>query len=78
MILSEDIGLAAYGKGQSIVALDIRLDEDLQNNSEMTCISIKDKPVNELTQFVPIDDYACIFYLLWIGTSGQRRADYEM
>ena len=65
-------------KGYEVVALDIRFDDVLANNSRVQCISVHGKKVSELKNEIPEDDYLCFFHLAWAGTSGQGRANYEM
>lgn len=65
-------------KGYDIVALDIRFDDVLSNNSRVQCISVHGKQVTELKNEIPEDEYLCFFHLAWAGTSGQGRADYKM
>lgn len=61
-----------------IIALDIRFDDTLLNNKNVTCINVLDKEVFELVSLIPADNYNCFFHLAWAGTSGPNRANYEM
>lgn len=65
-------------KGYDVVALDFRFDDSLANNSHVKCVNVQKKRVSELKSEIPDDDYRCFFHLAWAGTSGERRADYEM
>lgn len=65
-------------KGYKVVALDIRFDEDLVNNPNVTCVNVIDKEVESLKEEIPVTDYDCFFHLAWAGTSGTARADYNI
>jgi len=65
-------------RNYKIVALDIRFDDALLNNKNVTCINVLDKEVFELVSLIPADNYNCFFHLAWAGTSGPNRANYEM
>lgn len=65
-------------RGHRVVAIDIRFDEILINNSNVECIDIKNTPVCDLNTKIPDDKYDCFFHLAWAGTSGPSRSDYEM
>ncbi len=65
-------------RNYTIVALDIRFDDSLLNNSSITCVDVSGKEVSDLLPIIPTDDYNCFFHLAWAGTSGPDRADYEM
>lgn len=69
---------ALLNKGYSIVALDVRFDETLTNNSNVQCVNVMGKDVLSLKNEIPIDCYNCFFHLAWMGTSGPARADYEV
>lgn len=65
-------------RNYKIVALDIRFDDTLLNNKNVTCINVLDKEVFELVSLISADNYNCFFHLAWAGTSGPNRANYEM
>ena len=65
-------------KGYSVVALDVKFDDALLNNSAVTCVNVMNKEVTELKDMIPSDDYDCFFHLAWMGTSGPARADYSV
>lgn len=65
-------------RNYKIVALDIRFDDSLLSNKNVTCINVLDKEVLELVSLIPADNYNCFFHLAWAGTSGPNRANYEM
>ncbi len=65
-------------RNYKIVALDIRFDDALLSNKNVTCINVLDKEVLELVSLIPTDNYNCFFHLAWAGTSGPNRANYEM
>ena len=69
---------ALLGKGYHVVALDIRFDDILTNDSRVTCVNVLNKNVFELKKEIPVNDYKSFFHLAWAGTSGPARADYEM
>lgn len=69
---------ALLERDYSIVALDIRFDEELEKNDRVECINVKGMSLEELKQAISADDYSCFFHLAWAGTSGPARADYEM
>ena len=69
---------ALLERNYEIVALDIRFDDVLLNNSFVTCVNVLNKAVAELKGEIPKNEYDCFFHLAWAGTSGQARADYEM
>ena len=61
---------ALLEKGYYVVALDIRFDEVLANDDRVTCVSVLNKEVAELSKEIPAKDYMCFFHLAWAGTSG--------
>lgn len=65
-------------RNYKIVALDIKFDDALLSNKNVTCINVLDKEVFELVSLIPADNYNCFFHLAWAGTSGPNRANYEM
>lgn len=69
---------ALLEKGNKVVALDIRFDDILANNPNVTCISVMDKAVESLKEEIPVSAYDCFFHLAWVGTSGPARADYNV
>lgn len=76
--IGKNLVKALTEKGCSIVALDIAFDDVLKNNGSVTCISVKDKTVSKLKDSIPQGQYDCMFHLAWIGTSGEKRADYNV
>jgi nucleoside-diphosphate-sugar epimerase len=69
---------ALVEKNYRVVAMDIRFDEVLLNNTSVTCVSVLDKKITQLKDEIPINKYDCFFHLGWSGTSGPARADYEV
>jgi nucleoside-diphosphate-sugar epimerase len=69
---------ALLERNYEIVALDIRFDEVLLNDPNVTCVSVLNKSVAELKEEIPENEYSCFFHLAWAGTSGPARADYEV
>lgn len=65
-------------RNYTIVALDIRFDDSLLNNSNITCVDVSGKEVSDLLPIIPADEYNCFFHLAWAGTSGPDRSNYEM
>jgi len=65
-------------RNYKIVALDIRFDDLLLNNPNITCLNVSGKEVFELLSIIPSNEYKCFFHLAWAGTSGPNRANYEM
>lgn len=61
-----------------IVALDVRFDDELLHNLNVTCVNVLDKKVEELVNDIPNEKYDCFFHLAWAATSGPGRADYEV
>ena len=61
------------GRDYKITALDLKFDDELL--SFATCISIKDKTIEQISEELK-DEYSCFFDLAWAGTSGPMRADY--
>lgn len=59
-----------------IIALDIAFDKELKNTSNITCINVRDKSIEDLKELIPINEYDCFFHLAWASTSGPGRADY--
>lgn len=62
-------------RGFRITALDIRFDDELLSTT--TCISMKDKTIEQVADELK-DEYCCFFDLAWVGTSGPKRADYNV
>lgn len=65
-------------KGYHVTALDIRFDDELQNDPHIVCINVLDKELSDLEKDIPKIDYFCFFHFAWAGTSGPARADYAM
>lgn len=65
-------------RGYTVVALDIRFDDSLINNPNVTCVNVSDKNFSDLSTAIPTDEYNCFFHLAWVGTSGADRANYEI
>lgn len=61
-----------------IVAIDIRFDDVLLQNKEITCINCKDKKPFDLQKELEILNADTFFHLAWAGTSGPMRADYSV
>jgi nucleoside-diphosphate-sugar epimerase len=62
-------------RGYNVTALDLVFSEQAKDN--VTCISVKDKTVEQLAEEL-VEEYSCFFNLAWVGTSGERRADYNL
>lgn len=69
---------ALLEKNYHVVAIDRSFSEELSTNSNVTCVSVLDKEVEELVNDIPKDEYSCFFHLAWAGTSGPARADYTV
>lgn len=69
---------ALLEKEYYVVALDIRFDDELKNDSRVVCVNVFNKEPSELEKDIPKIDYFCFFHLAWAGTSGPMRADYAM
>lgn len=61
-----------------IVALDIRFDDVLLQNKDITCINCKDKAPFDLQSVLEKQNADTFFHLAWAGTSGPLRADYSI
>ncbi len=61
-----------------IVALDIRFDDVLLQNEDITCINCKDKNPFDLQNELADLKADTFFHLAWAGTSGALRADYTV
>ena len=61
-----------------IVALDIRFDDVLLQNADITCINCKDKNPFDLQNELADLKADTFFHLAWAGTSGALRADYTV
>lgn len=61
-----------------IVALDIRFDDVLLQNKNITCINCKDKNPFDLQNELEKQNADTFFHLAWAGTSGPLRADYSI
>lgn len=69
---------ALLERDYKVVALDIKFDEILLENSNITCINVLGKTVESLKDEIPVAKYDCFFHLAWAGTSGPARADYNI
>lgn len=69
---------ALLARDYKVVALDIRFDDVLANNPNITCVNVMDKTVESLKEEIPATEYDCFFHLAWAGTSGPARADYRI
>ena len=69
---------ALLNKGYNVVALDIRFDDELTNNSNVYCVNVQGREIESLKDEIPAADYDCFFHLAWAGTSGSLRADYNV
>lgn len=69
---------ALLEQGYVVVALDVRFDNILLNNTSVTCINVLNKEISELKDMIPSTEYDCFFHLAWVGTSGSARADYAI
>ena len=69
---------ALVEKDYKVVALDIRFDNVLADNPNVTCVNVLDRAVENLKEEIPTSEYAYFFHLAWVGTSGPARADYNI
>lgn len=67
---------ALLEKDYKVVALDIRFDDELLNNANVTCVNVLNKEISSLVTEIEAGKYDCFFHLAWAGTSGPVRADY--
>lgn len=67
---------ALLEKDYKVVALDIRFDDELLNNANVTCVNVLNKEISSLVTEIEAGEYDCFFHLAWAGTSGPVRADY--
>ena len=67
---------ALLEKDYNVVALDIRFDDELLNNANVTCVNVFNKEISSLVTEIEAGEYDCFFHLAWAGTSGPVRADY--
>lgn len=65
-------------RNYTVVALDIKFDRPLLDYSQIRCINVLEKTIEELKEEIPKSDYEYFFHLAWVGTSGQARADYSV
>lgn len=65
-------------KHYHVVALDVRFDDVLANDTRVTCVNVMNKDVFALKSEIPTGEYTCFFHLAWMGTSGPTRADYAV
>ena len=61
-----------------IVALDIRFDDVLLQNKDITCINCKDKAPLDFQNELEKQNADTFFHFAWAGTSGSLRADYAI
>lgn len=61
-----------------VVAIDIVFSDEFLNNKNIACINVSGKSILDLYKEIPNEDYDCFFHLAWIGTSGEKRADYNI
>ena len=69
---------ALLARGYAVVALDVRFDDILANNSSVTCVNVMGKAIESLKAEIPATEFECFFHLAWAGTSGPARADYDI
>lgn len=69
---------ALVDRGYLVIALDVRFDDILINNSNVVCVNVSNKTVGSLKNDIPTGEYDCFFHLAWMGTSGPARADYQI
>lgn len=69
---------ALLERNYKVVALDIRFDDVLVANPNVTCINVLDKAAEVLKDEIPVSEYDCFFHLAWAATSGPGRADYVL
>lgn len=69
---------ALLERDYKVVALDIKFDDILLENSDIVCINVLGKTVESLKDEIPLANYDCFFHLAWAGTSGPARADYNI
>ena len=69
---------ALLERNYKVVALDIRFDDVLVANPNVTCINVLDKAAEALKDEIPVSEYDCFFHLAWAATSGPGRADYVL
>lgn len=69
---------ALLQRGYKVVALDIRFDEVLENNPNITCVNVMNKAIENLKGEIPASECDCFFHLAWAGTSGGDRANYNI
>ncbi len=65
-------------KDYHVVAVDIRFDDELNNDPRIVCVNVLNKALSEIKNSIPKADYSCFFHLAWAGTSGPARADYAL
>lgn len=61
-----------------VIALDIKFDDILLNNENVTSINVLNKSIESLKNEIPTNAYDCFFHFAWAGTSGPARADYNI
>lgn len=61
-----------------VVAIDIYFDEILLNNKRVFCINCKDKDPVDLKDILKKTNADTFFHLAWMGTSGEKRSDYNL
>ncbi len=65
-------------RGYDVAALDTQFDDELTDNSCVTCVNVSGRSVEQLTKIIPQRQYSCLFHLAWVATSGPSRADYTV
>lgn len=63
-------------RGYTVTALGNRFDEELLNTA--TCVTVTDKSIEQIGEELKDKEYACFYDLAWAGTSGPKRADYNI
>lgn len=63
-------------RGYTVTALGNRFDEDLLNT--VTCVTVTDKSMEQIGEELMGKEYSCFYDLAWAGTSGPKRADYNI
>ena len=76
--IGKNLVSALVDRGYTVIALDVRFDDTLINDSHVVCVNVLNKSVESLKSDIPAGEYDCFFHLAWMGTSGPARADYQM
>ena len=69
---------ALLESGYFVLAFDIRFDDSLLSNPNVSCLNVLNKTIDEIENDIEKAPYDCFFHLAWAGTSGQVRADYNV